>query len=190
MARIANRSRSFVGRSGGLKRATLWISSSIPTTTTSLAAATAILHQSFSSAQLDAVAQAGGTIVRTRGTFWVATDQVVASEDAVGALGMMVVRDAARAAGVASLPTPTTEAEDDAFFVHQWWQSGMNFIQNDATGFQVTGNLWKQYDFDSKAQRKFTPEDAIVVTVENSNASFGCQFMLAFRMLIKPGASR
>ena len=182
------RSHSFSGRSG-TARPTIWLGSADQTGQTVLAAATSVLDQSFTDSQLAAVAQAGGTIVRTRGTLWVKTDQLVQSEAALGALGMMVVKETARAAGVASIPTPVTESPNDAFFVHQWWQAGMFFNQVDATGVQI-GLIWSRYDFDSKAQRKFTEGDAIVVTMENINATFGVVYQLMFRMLIKPGVSK
>ncbi len=190
MPRIANRTSSFRGRSGGPARATKWVAGADPLAPIQLNAASVILAQSFTAAQLASVAQAGGTIVRTRGILWVATDQLAATEDPVGALGMMVVRESARIAGVASVPTPVTDSPDDGFFVWQPWQAGMNFLQVDATGTLITGNLWKRYDFDSKAQRKFTADDAIVVTMENSNSTDGVLFMMQFRMLLKPGVSR
>ena len=176
--------RSFAGRSG-VKRPTNWIASAIVTANTPLAAATAIVDQEFTAAQIAALAQAGGTIVRTRGILWVTSDQEAATEDPFGAMGMMVVRDQARIAGVAAVPTPVAEAENDGFFVHQWWNAGLRF--GSTIGF--TGNPWKRYEFDSKAQRKFTSSDAIVVTIENSSSAFGCEFQLQFRMLIKPGVS-
>ncbi len=175
-------------RSSGVRRATKWLGGADPTAKTTLAAATAVLAQSFTSAQIDVLAPAGGTIVRTRGILWVASDQVVSSEEPIGALGMMVVRDQARIAGVGSIPTPVTESPDDGFFLHQWMFGGIMFAQQDATGVNIW-NGWHRYDFDSKAQRKFTGDDAIVVTLENSSASHGLAFLLAFRMLVKPGVS-
>ena len=177
-------------RSGGIRRATNWLSSAIETGENTLAAATATIDQSFSAAQIQAQAPAGGTIVRTRGTLWVKSDQAVATESPIGALGFMVVREQARVVGVTAVPTPTTESFDDGFFVHQFWQAGMSFVQVDATGTIITGNLWKRYDFDSKAQRKFIPDDAFVITMENSHASDGVLYQIGYRLLIKPGVSR
>ena len=184
MARTRTNRVSFAPRSG-VKRATKWLGSATITDKTNLTAATAILDQAFTSAQIDVLAAAGGTIIRTRGSLWVAPDTQAAVEQPFGALGMMVVREQARVAGVASIPTPVTESPDDGFFVHQWWQAGIHF----GTAVAFT-NLWSRYDFDSKAQRKFTGDDAIVVTLENGNATDAVDFILQFRMLIMPGSSR
>ncbi len=189
MARNTVRNRVPFAR-GGVKRAMKWISSADVTDKVGLAAASSVLSQSFTAAQLQAVAQAGGTIVRTRGSLWVQSDQVTATEEPVGAMGMMIVREQARVAGITAIPTPVTESFDDGFFVHQWFQAGVMFVQLDATGFQFNGTLWQRYDFDSKAQRKFTADSAIVVTVENSSAADGMDFMLQFRILLMPGLSR
>ena len=112
---------------------------------------------------------------------WVKSDQVAATEEPFGAMGMMVVRDQAATAGVGSLPTPIAEEFDDGFFVHQFWQAGMTF--QSGVGFQSPS--WTTYPFDSKAQRKVTADDAIVVTLENAAASHGVRFILKFRMLVK-----
>ena len=169
-------------------RPSKWLASADVTTTTALPSNSVLLHQSFAAAAIQAVAPAGGTIVRTRGVLWIRADQQTAFEDPVGALGFMVVRDSARAIGITAVPTPVTDSPDDAFFVHQWWNASMGFNQVDATGVQIWLPM-NRYVFDSKAQRKFTGDDAIVVTLENSNAADGARLQLSFRMLIKPGAS-
>jgi len=183
MARGRVATRTFARRP---KRPTNWIASANVTAVKSLAAATAVLDQSFSAAQIGAIDAMGITVVRTRGSLWVKSDQLVSTEEFVGALGMMVVKDAARAAGIGSIPTPTTEEFDDGFFVHQFFQSGISFVQQDATGVQI-GNYWNRYEFDSKAMRKVTEDDAIVVTLQNSAAAFGLNYILKFRMLVKAG---
>jgi len=182
---MANRIRSrssFIGRSG-VKRSTIWLGSADVVGTGAIAAATSLLQQAITGAVLFAVAPAG-TIVRTRGTLWVKSDQIAATESPVGAMGMMVVKDTARIAGVAAIPTPATENTDDGWFMHQYWSAGMVFAS--AIGIQ---NLWHRYDFDSKAQRKFGDGDSIVVVLENSHATDGVEFQLSFRMLLKVGAS-
>jgi len=57
------------------------------------------------------------TIVRTRGTMSVITDQAAAGEDQIGALGMIRVTDRAIAAGIASIPGPMTDGDDDGWFL-------------------------------------------------------------------------
>ncbi len=188
MPRIATNRSSFRSRSG-IKRATKWIASADVTVVKGLAANTIVLDQSFTSAQLTAVAQAGGTIVRTRGFIWCKSDQLSATEMPIGAMGIVVVREAARVIGVSAVPSPVTDSADDGWFVHQFWQAGIDFVQQDATGVQM-GNYWTRFEFDSKAQRKFNADDAIVVVIENSAAAHGLAYAINFRMLVKPGASQ
>ena len=168
------------------RRPTNWIASADISGFKTLGGASVVLDQSFSAAQISAIDAMGLTVVRTRGTLWVQSDQVVASEEPFGALGFMVVKDAARVAGVASLPTPITEEFDDGFFVHQFWQAGLTFVQQDASGVTI-GNYWSRYDFDSKAMRKITEDDSMVVTLENASADDALNYILKFRMLVKAG---
>ncbi len=176
MARTRN-DHSFVSRGGGHKRATEWIASADVSDKTTLAAATAVLDQSFTQAQFSIFGP--GTIVRTRGTIWTSSDQIAASEEPFGAIGMMVVREQARAAGIASIPTPITEEFDDGFFVHGYWGGMAQQVTAAST------RLWYRYDFDSKAQRKVSPDDAVVVTMENASAADGVLYLMKFRMLFK-----
>ena len=46
-------------------------------------------------------------------------------------------------------------------------------------------NISQTFEFDSKAMRKVTPDERIVVMIENAAAADGLLFMVAFRMLIK-----
>ena len=182
-----NRNRSIPSR-GSVVRPTKWLSSADQTGVILISAASVLLVSAFTGSQIGANMPAGGTIIRTRGTLWVRSDQTVATEDPVGALGMMVIREQARVAGIAAIPTPVTESFDDGWFLHIPWMAGMTFNQLDATGVQLA-NLWHRYEFDSKAQRKVTAENSIAVVMENSHASHAAEFLLSFRMLVKPGVS-
>ncbi len=98
-----------------MRRKTLWIASADVTGVTNLVAGATVLDQTF-------VADTGEpslpwTIVRLRGSLYVASDQTATNEDAHGALGAIVVRDAAAAAGVGSIPTPVTEQSDEGWFM-------------------------------------------------------------------------
>ena len=68
------------------KRATDWIQSGSVTSRTLLANATTILNQSFAFLE-------PATIVRTRGTLWISSDQVATTEQAFGAMGIAVFSD-------------------------------------------------------------------------------------------------
>ncbi len=117
------------------------------------------------------------TIRRTRGVFTISSDQGTAIEDQVGAMGFMVVNDLAIAAGVASLPGPVTDANDDGWFVWvPFALRGLADVENSAV-------ISEQYEFDSKAMRKVEEGFGIVLVVENASASFGITFMDAFSLL-------
>ncbi len=177
MARIIRRS-SFVRRVGP-RRATQWGASADTTGGTALAAATSQIDQQFTEAILQEVSP--GTVQRVRGELWVVSDQVVATEQPFGAIGFAVVSEQARAAGAASLPAPITNEDSDLWFVHQFWHTDIRVF--DATGNNF--NTAARYSFDSKAQRKFTEGEAIVVMIENASATHGVTYWLKFRMLFK-----
>ena len=101
----------------GPRRKTMWIGSADETGWTSLAAATVILDQAFTGAQVSAFAPF--TIVRSVGQLAVKGDQFAADEQATMAMGGMVVREAARVGGVGNVPTPITEILDDGWFLYQ-----------------------------------------------------------------------
>ena len=162
-------------RRQGPRRMSQWVASADSTASQTLAAATAVIDSSFTAASL-AAQFVPSTVVRVRGTLWVASDQASASEEPFGALGFSVVEEAARAAGVASVLTPINDETSDGFWV---W---LPFQAYFATGQGVT---WQRYDFDSKAMRKIENDDAIIVTLENAHATFGLEYILKFRMLFK-----
>ncbi len=153
---------------------TSWVASADITAGEVLAAGAAVLDQTFTVAEPH-------TILRTRGTLWVVSDQTGTSEQPFGALGMCVVSQPAVAIGVTAVPTPQTDAQSDLFFLHQWWASGFTFI----TGVGIDGNVLSRYDFDSKAMRKINVDESLAVTLENGSAAFGVTFWLQFRLLLK-----
>ncbi len=102
-----------------------------------------------------------------------------APEFPFGAIGGMVVQETARAAGIASLPTPISEEFDDQFFLYQGFFAGAN----SSAGTQIDGI--RVYPFDSKAQRRVESGQAVVFTVENASAGAGLFYTWKFRMLIK-----
>jgi len=163
---------------GGIRRSTLWAASGDVVAATGIAAATAVLDQTFNQATLADVVPC--TIVRTVGLFSVGTDQVAASEQPLVAMGAAVVSEQALAAGVASLPTPIVEEDSDLWFLYE--TAVVEFLFGDATGFALTNTV--KY-FDSRAQRKIQDGQGIVFMVENASATAGAQYWLKFRMLLK-----
>ncbi len=173
---MANRfaARSGVARGRVLpRRSTQWLGSSDETAVTTLAANGKTLDQTFAFGE-------PATIVRTRGTLWVASDQTVASESVAGALGMIVVTDQAAAIGASAIPGPSSASDDDGWFVWQPWFADVNF--EDATGLGFL--TFARYDFDSKAMRKVHDGNTVAVMIENDFA-VGAIFLMNFRMLVK-----
>ena len=172
------RSRNVVvhGRSTP-RRATTWLASSVETARSNLAAATAVLDQTFAFGE-------DATIIRVRGSLWVSSDQNAANEEPFGAFGMAVVTDQAAAIGVTAVPTPIADASSDNWFLHFPWLASIRV--GDATGFD--NNAYIRYDIDNKAMRKVDDGDTVVVVMENSSAGAAVDFLLQFRMLIKQHA--
>jgi len=118
----------------------------------------------------------GETIRRTRGRFFVESDQGLGVESQVGAFGAMVVTDVAAAAGIAAIPGPVTEANDDGWFLWEAIvQRGIDSNIGPETGFV--------YNFDSKAMRRVEEGSQIVFIVENASVTFGFQFSLGISLL-------
>jgi len=165
-------------RVGRQRRKTTWIASADVASTTTLLAGAAVLDQALSGAQISALGPA--TVVRTRGIIDVGTDQAAGTEHPFGAFGVAVVSEQARAAGVASIPTPITDEGSDLWFVHQFFFAGFFFLSSVGAGQDHV-----QYSFDSKGQRKLEGDDsqAIVFAVENAS-TVGLIYTLKFRMLL------
>ena len=176
MANRIVRSGFIRGRSS--KRLTTWLRDVDSATASILAAGSSVLFASLTTEEL---ALRPFTVVRVRGLLTVNSDQVGASEFVHGAIGFAVVSRQAVVAGVASVPTPTLEAESGLWFVHQYWahttvfQSATGFSENSQTNFEI----------DSKAMRKVDQGQDIVVVIENGSGNAGVEFILNFRILIK-----
>jgi len=163
----------------GPRRGSSWVASSIENSFTVLAAATAILDQLLIPA---AVTSIGGqaTVVRTRGLLIIESDSITATENPFGALGMAIVTEQAAAAGIASVPKPYADADQDQWFV--WVPFGV--AQGVIGGASLDGHT-AQYVIDSKAMRKVEEGDAVVVVIENADAVGGLEYNINFRMLFK-----
>ena len=92
----------------------------------------------------------GETVRCTRGVINVSSDQAAAMENQVGALGAVVVNDVAIAAGVASLPGPLTDQDDDGWLL---WVP-VNQLSSATTGGNPAHQPAAPWMFDSKAMRK------------------------------------
>ena len=158
----------------GNRRLVEWIASADFTAFTALAGGAAILHQSISLGE-------PFTIVRTRGSLYVASDQIVASELTAGALGMAVVTTQAAGIGVTAVPTPIADQGSESFFLQRPY--GINFGTTAAGTAAADIQGW-EFMFDSKGQRKVTESETVAVLLENATL-VGINFALVFRMLLK-----
>ncbi len=169
--RVVTRGRSIISSQ---RRGTQWLFSADSTGTQAIGAGASVFDQSFAFAE-------PATIVRTRGTLWVASDQNAANEQPFGALGMAVVTDQAAAIGVTAIPTPITDEGSANFFLWIPWLADFRITST----FVAEFNTFQRYEFDSKAMRKVDDGDTAVVTLENASASDGMLYIVKFRMLVK-----
>ncbi len=161
----------------GTKRGTFWISLALDGTQT--AAGNAItLHTLLTNAQMFSAELIDQTIIRTRGVLSVRTDQLAQSEGGILAVGIKLQNERARATGVNAVSAPFT-LPDQGWFVYEMltWNS----IFGTAVG------LHKGYErvVDSKAMRKVTGSDSLVLVTENLSTSFACVYTFGFHMLVK-----
>ncbi len=165
MANInVGRKSGFIVRGGARKRETLWIGGVAFTQT--LAAGTSVaLVTSLNAA---ALALRPFTIVRTRGTILVRSDQHAADEGYGASYGEVVVSDQAVAVGITAVPTPTTDSSSDLWFVYEFILGELAFGTN--VGFTDVGI---ERIIDSKAMRKVEEGQDLVSVVEGPGAGGG-----------------
>ena len=122
------------------------------------------------------------TILRTVGGIAVRSDQGASNEIQIGAWGMILITDLAAAAGIASIPSPATDAGDD-WFVHQSFaQSGM---------LADEGVVGRWYPIDSKAKRMLDGTGIVVAVVaENLHATQGLAIADMSRVLTQVRGTR
>ena len=101
----------------------------------------------------------GEMLIRTRGLLSLTLITAAAVGDGyVGAFGMGVVTTAAATAGVGSIPTSLTEAGWDGWFLHQYFDI--------RSGIGAGGPVLLQYALDSKAMRKISEDESIIMALE------------------------
>jgi len=117
------------------------------------------------------------TFLRAVGRYFINTD-TGANEQQIGAIGMIVVSETAVAAGVASIPGPTSDIGNDGWFFHSTFCQDWQF--SDATGQRIGG---LSYEFDSRGKRVIHDQSAVAIVVENTHATHGFQIQVAMRVL-------
>ncbi len=114
------------------------------------------------------------TALRVRGGFLCRSDQSAASEDQIGAIGLIVVSDRAIVTGITAIPGPVTDSDDDGWFTHQWIQQ--KFVFKDATGFDSDDG--HHYPFETKGKRITHDGQSIAIVAENIHATHGFNVVL------------
>jgi len=173
--------RRFVSHARGRdsnRRQTLWIGGPAQTAKAALAASTSQLYGVLNAA---ALALRPFTVVRVQGSLFVLSDQVTASEQPFGAVGISVVTDQASAIGITAVPTPMTDLGSDSFFLHRAF--GVDFQSTAASTAAANVNGW-EFETTSKAMRKVPDGFDLAITIENA-AVIGMDFIWTFRMLVK-----
>jgi len=160
----------------GSKRHGDWSGTTPPTALTPLSAGSVVLSQIFTPL-------AGGeTVIRTRGLFGIASDQVSSGEDQIGAVGICVVSEAAVSVGISAVPLPDSDAGWGGWLWHSYFAARLSFASS--IGFQP--NMLVLTVIDSKAMRKVGDEDRLIMVVQNSSSSHGIVFFDSFRIYSKP----
>ncbi len=120
------------------------------------------------------------TVVRSRITLQVESDQSAASEFAHGAFGHIVVSDQAIAAGSASVPGPVL-ATDAPFFVYEPFIH--SFVVISAIGVEEPAGT--VIEVDSKAMRKVGNNEDLAFMVQSTSTSQGSIVSVQGRYLVK-----
>ena len=158
------------------KNTMMWFSMNLAPTT--VVATTPILLGSWNAA---ALLLRPFTVIRSRIMVSARSDQFGAVEFQEGAVGFQIVTDSAVAAGIASLPTPISEASAD-YFIYRPYSVDVTFA--DATGYGDR-SADSTFEIDSKAMRKCGHDDDLAVTAQNLDPTHSVLVSMIGRILIK-----
>ncbi len=145
------RTRSF-GRTVGSKRQTEWISLAFSNIASSAVGST-LYGIGFTPVV------SGLTLIRLRGELIVSSLLNAATDAMQMATGVMLVSEEAFAAGVASIPSPITDIDDDWLW-HQW-----HSVQSGTLGAPGQGTEYR-FPIDNKAMRRFPGGKVLVAVTE------------------------
>ena len=176
-----NRSTPHGFRSGGTRRKTQWNGTAV----------SAVGFQSVGTSSKVIVAEitAAGfavigtplTLIWTRGQFAFWSDQIAGSEDQIGAFGIAIVSEQARAAGAASVLGPQINSDWDGWLFWHAITARMEFIS--AVGLEP--HFATVVEIDSKAMRKVEDNMGMVIVAENASASTVFDLAINIRTLFK-----
>ena len=170
------RKSGYVRRNGVMRRESLWFTG-VMTLTTLGAPSTAVLVTTLNAA---ALALRPFTVVRTRGTWQVISDNSTVAESYQVQLGHAVVSDQASAIGITAVSTPATDSGSDLWYVFET-QMGSLEVTTDVGRYIKERSV----NFDSKAMRKVEDGEDLITVLETSAISLGASVRLFSRTLIK-----
>ena len=161
-------------RAGSTKRLVTWIGPA-DQAFLAVAANTKVLLASFDA---EAAFLNRPTIVRTRGAVDHAPTVVSADVNYIGAFGMAVVSDQAFGIGITAIPGPFSNADWDGWFV--WRSFSYSYAFDSAISAR---SVQETMEIDSKAMRKVSVNETIVLVVESQSGAFSIS--VPVRMLLK-----
>ena len=107
------------------------------------------------------------TIMRVRGNYLVSMDGPVDNDRAIVGLGLIIVSDEALAAGVASVPTPGTDA-DAPWLWHQFVP--LQAQAGTSVGASLNAmSVVARGEIDSRAMRRVKQNESIVMSMETTS---------------------
>ena len=174
---MARRFSGFRQRLVSQGRKTFWFDGVVVNTNLASANSAAIL----TSLTAGALALRPFTIIRTRGTWGVRSDQDAADENQFVAYGSIVVSDEAVAVGITAVPTPLSQ--DGSSWIHLD-QTFQHHRQQSSVGQNPDFIPWNN-KIDSKSMRKVEEGQDLIEVIENSAISNGAQVVTYGRVLIK-----
>ena len=121
-----------------------------------------------------------GTLTRVRGVIHADLDAGGADERAIVAVGLIIVKQVAATAGIASVPTPFTEGSAP------WLWHGYLPVSAGAGGTLETAESYT-IEIDAKAMRRLKPDDSLIMVAEvamSVDATGTVDLMWAGRALI------
>ena len=132
---------------------------------------------------------AAGTVVRIRGWFDAYLSSYTTAGDGFqGAVGIGLVSEAAFDAGIASVPTPITEAAWDGWMWHQFFGAHGGLAAGSSAVGVGQGVAGVSREIDTKAMRKVSDEMVVFAVIEATEVGTAVLLVnLDSRLLLKLG---
>ncbi len=175
MARARGASARFGGRP---RRKTVWVGPA-DQDVVAVATGTSVIIASFDP---QASFMAAPTIVRTRGAVSIRNSVVGSDVTIGGAFGVCVVSDEAFVAGTAAIPRVFDDADWGGWLVWQSFESRFEFA--DGTGAQGPNESSLLFQVDSKAMRKITTNETVLLMCESQTGALNIAMHLRLLFML------